>query len=534
MIRSIMNGYKVTFAQSANAMIYFLKRIPVVGKKIPDSIYKQTTIKSELAVISEIFKIFGGFFRKALYLGIMVIIPAFFIYHDRSVLLMPFLHMFFILSFVLGSLMKSEIFTYDKAAYDMVMLMKMDAKSYYIGQVIYSKITEFLGFLLPLIIIGLFIGISPLKVLVLLLELAAFRFIGELAKLILYVKFDKILSMNPLMMTTLIISLLAAAYIPPIFGHVLNLQVILFNFVGAMAVILSGAAAFWCLWRYRGYNFIAKTLLTRENVINEEVFMTDVRSADVKLDEKKMTSEELHSDRLSQKQGYEYLNAIFFLRHRKILVSPIKFRVAIIGTLSVAGIIALFFFPEVKPELVNAIKHSTPALVFIMYIMATGERTCKAMFYNCDAGLLRYRYYREARVIISNFTSRLKRVVLLNSIPAFALCLAIMALVLACGYGNELIGLIPTFLCIICLSCFFSIHHLFMYYVIQPYTPSLTIQSPLYKVANGVIYLISYGCLQIRNTSYYFTFGVLAVTVVYMAVALIVTYRVAPKTFKLR
>lgn len=534
MIKAIMNGYKVTFAQSANAMIYFLKRIPLVGKKIPDSIYKQITLKAELAVISEIFRIFGGFFRKALYLGIMVVLPAFLIFHDRSKLIPPFLHMFFILSFVLGSLMKSEIFTYDKAAYDMVMLMRMDARSYYIGQIIYTKITEFLGFALPLIIIGLFIGISPLKVLVLLLELAAFRFIGELAKLILYIKADKILSKNPFMMSALIISLLAAAYIPPIFGHVLNFQVILFSFIGAAVVILSGAASFVCLWRYSGYSLIAKSLLVRENVINEADLMSNMKTGDVKLDEKKMTSEELQNNRFIQKQGYEYLNAIFFLRHRKILVSPIKFRVAIIGTLSVAGIIALFFFPEVKPELVNAIKHSTPALVFIMYIMATGERTCKAMFYNCDAGLLRYRYYREAIVIISNFTSRLKRVVFLNSIPAFALCLAIMALVLACGYGNELIGLIPTFLCIICLSCFFSIHHLFMYYVIQPYTPSLTIQSPLYKVANGVIYLISYGCLQIRNTSYYFTFGVLAVTVIYMAVALIVTYRVAPKTFKLR
>jgi hypothetical protein len=73
-----------------------------------------------------------------------------------------------------------------------------------------------------------------------------------------------------------------------------------------------------------------------------------------------------------------------------------------------------------------------------------------------------------------------------------------------------------------------------MYYVIQPYTAELTMKSPLYIIINFIIYAISYICLQIKTSSYYFTLGVLGVTIIYMAAALVITYRVAPRTFRLK
>lgn len=156
------------------------------------------------------------------------------------------------------------------------------------------------------------------------------------------------------------------------------------------------------------------------------------------------------------------------------------------------------------------------------------------MFYNCDISLLRYCYYREGKVILANFTSRLKMTILLNIVPAIALCLGIACIVVVSGYSSILISLIPLFLCVICLSCFFSIHHLFMYYVLQPYTAELTVKSPTYTIITIIMYIICYTCTQIHTSSYYFTLGVLIVTILYMAISLILTYKLAPKTFKLR
>jgi len=94
--------------------------------------------------------------------------------------------------------------------------------------------------------------------------------------------------------------------------------------------------------------------------------------------------------------------------------------------------------------------------------------------------------------------------------------------------------MLPLFLCILCLSCFFSIHYLFLYYVIQPYTAELTVKSPLFKFINMAMYFACYMCLQLRTSSYYFTAGIIISTIVYMGVALVLTYRIAPRTFKLK
>jgi len=73
-----------------------------------------------------------------------------------------------------------------------------------------------------------------------------------------------------------------------------------------------------------------------------------------------------------------------------------------------------------------------------------------------------------------------------------------------------------------------------MYYVLQPYTAELTVKSPLFKIVNMVMYIVCYACIQIKTPTYYFTVGIIITTIVYMGIALILTYRVAPRTFKLK
>lgn len=90
------------------------------------------------------------------------------------------------------------------------------------------------------------------------------------------------------------------------------------------------------------------------------------------------------------------------------------------------------------------------------------------------------------------------------------------------------------FLSIIFLSCFFSIHHLVLYYVIQPYTATLKVKSPLFSIINSLMYIGCYMCLKLDVISYLFSVGIIVFTVVYMIIALITVYKVAPRTFKLR
>lgn len=535
MIRTFINSYKVSYAEGANQFIYFLKRIPLLGKKVPEKLYKKTDIKLILGAIWEILRLFGGFFKKSFYLGIMIILPAYLITGDMSKVQPIFFHILFFLNFILGPLMKSTVFNkYNKKAYNMITLMRADAGDYYLGEMIYRNLTDFVYFILPAVIIGLIIGFSPLRALILIIELIAFRFMGEWLQLFVYDRFKTILVEGNIFNAVLYIGTLVPAYALPAVGLPIDFGPFLFNALAVILILCLGAAAFTYLYKYNEYTPIAKRLLTRDNIFKLGAIKTDMKFADVKLDEKKMSSEDMDSRGYNKKQGYEYLNSIFFKRHRRIMVLPVVRRVVFVAVVFLICGFIVIFVPQNKATMFDQILKSAPLFVFLMYLMSTGERTCRAMFYNCDMSLLRYAYYREGKVILSNFTARLKRVVLLNIMPALAMCLAIFVLVSLGGFLSRLVELMPLFLCILCLACFFSIHHLFMYYVIQPYTAELTVKSPLFKVVNFVVYMISYGCLQIKTSSYYFTGGVIILTVVYMLAALIITYRVAPRTFRLK
>ena len=375
---------------------------------------------------------------------------------------------------------------------------------------------------------------SPLKAVVLTIELITFRFMSDWLHLFTYEKTGIILAEKTFFVFPLLLGGLVASYALPLLGKTVNFQSILFNRFIIIPLLILGSASFIYLWKYNKYPQISKSILTRDKLFGMENFEVDLNFASVKLDETKMNKEDLITNIYDKKKGYEYLNSLFFLRHKKILVSPIKTIVATIGIIFLIFICLILFFPNVKTHIPDIIGQSTPLLVFIMYFMSTGDTICKAMFYNCDISLLRYCYYRECNVILTNFTSRLKMAVLLNIIPAIALCLAVACIIVVSGFSSMLISLIQLFLCIICLSCFFSIHHLFMYYVLQPYTAELTVKSPSFTIITVVMYLLCYSCLQIHTSSYYFTLGVLITTIIYMVVALILTYKLAPKTFKLK
>ncbi|NNU76662.1 hypothetical protein [Clostridium estertheticum] len=535
MISTFINSFKVSFAEQANTFIYFLKRIPLLGKKIPDNLYEKTHAKLIIGVIREILGVFGGFIGKAIYLGIMIILPSYLITKDITKMQPIFIHILFFLSFVLGPIIKSIIFDEDnKDAFNMITLMKADAREYYLSKIVYRNITDFIYFVIPVIIIGLIIGFSPLKAIVLVAEITALKLIGEGLQLHIYDKKEVLIKKKAIFISVVVIGGLFLAYVLPCFGHAINFNPILFNVYVVIILLGLGVVSFTYLWKYIKYTLIAKALLTKDKLFNVEAVRKGATFSTVKLDEKRMSKEELNTKKYDKKKGYEYLNSLFFLRFRRIMVKPIKQRVVFICIIFLIGLYLVFFMPNKKTMLVTEIKKSIPILIFIMYTMSTGERICKAMFYNCDVSLLRYGYYREGSVILSNFTSRLKRVVILNLIPALTLCAAIVCIIVASGYSYELISMMPLFLCILCLACFFSIHHLFMYYVLQPYTAELTVKSPLFKFVNMVMYLACYACLQIHTPPYYFTAGIIITTLVYMGVALVLTYRVAPRTFKLK
>lgn len=529
MIRTFLNTYKFSFSEGANTLIYFLKKLPFIGKRIPEILYRKTTAKLVIGIIVEIFSFLFGFLRKAIYLGVMVILPSILMVRENGDILPIALHIFFFLSFFIGPIANATITHNQMATFKMVRLMKVKPKNYFRSKILYKRILDFIHFL-PLMMIAL----SPLKGLILTAEFIAVKFIGEALHLILYERAKIVLNLKIWFNIVIIILGLVLAYVLPAIGLTMKVSSVFFGVIGITVISVFAVISAVYIFKYRYYREISKVILSTVANFDKDTVMVEATFSDVKINEKKFTAEDLNSKKFENKKGYEYLNAIFFMRHRKLLTIATKKRTAVVIIISILTIGATVIMPEINTGLISMLQKSGALWVFIMYMMSTSERVCKAMFYNCDASLLRYSYYREGSVILSNFKARLKRIVGLNLIPAVTICLGIIAVITSTQSLYIIGSMIPIFISIICLSCFFSIHHLFLYYVIQPYTAQLTVKSPLFSTINMVVYAVAYMCLQFNGSSYLFSLGVIGVTIVYIVIVLAVTYKFAPKTFKLR
>ena len=525
-----LNTLKYKYAEGANIAIYFLKRIPVIGKKIPDSLYSHSGAKQVIGIIAFILGILYDFVKKSAYVGLLCIIPCMFMVkkvgvHVNNADIQIFI--FFMLTFIIGSFSRAITMQSDKDAFNMIILLRINPQKYYLSQIIYRAVSQVV-FFLPVMTI---VTGSIVKALLMLIELGAFRFIFEAFFLFVFDKRSILLSENESLIAGVWILGIAVAYGLPFLNINLNSNLYVFNPVFAVISIVFGLISLVYLFRYKKYKIVAKKHLTVQKVMEIETLREEAKSAEVA----NIKLEDMDSSRFKNKTGYDYLNSIFFARHKRIMKDAIKWRALIILAVGIVGIVAVILFPNMKKNIADTIIKSMPYFVFIMYVISVTERICKAMFFNCDKSLLKYGYYKQPGVILSNFSVRLKKILTLNLIPGAVISILLMIIYMICkGDIYAVKAILPNCLGIMFLSVFFSIHHLFMYYVLQPYTEKMDVKSPTFSVVNTVMYFFCYGCMQIKTSSIYFTFGVIVVTFIYVIAALAGVYKFAPKTFKLR
>jgi len=252
MIRIFVTSFKVSFAQNANILIYLLKKTPLVGKRIPEKLYKQIPVKVIMGIIYGIWILLSELFKKFLYFGVMLLLPAYLIAKREARILPEFLHIFFFLSFLLSPLTKGAIFEInDMSAFYMITLMRADARKYYLGEILYRMLKDFIYFLLPLIIIGLIIGYSPINALVLIIELTAFRLIISGLDLYTYEKTGTIFAQRLSFVIPFLLMGFVAAYVLPLMEVTIDFQFLLSNLIIIVPILALGVLSFIYLWRYK-------------------------------------------------------------------------------------------------------------------------------------------------------------------------------------------------------------------------------------------------------------------------------------------
>ncbi len=513
---ALKNTYRV------NSIIYSLKQIPFFGKLLPDRAYGVKGLKYFANILSIVWEILSIFLGKFLYIALMVFglgslygaMPP-----DRVCT-----HIFFFLT-VIGAFANTYMFNPSRDRYYALILMRMDARAYALSHYIYAMIKVLVGFLPFTLIYGKMAGaplwfclLSPffvagLKMTVVMIDLMDYERSGRAANENRLGKAGWIL----------LFVLLAAAYGLPALEFVLPVPVMAALMIGS---VCSGLASIWKIATFAFYGEMYKDILA------QSMYQMEVAMDAAKTSNQKMISTDTRIQ--SRKKGFEYLNELFIKRHRKILWRSSLRLTAVCAVIILGMLLAFRLQPALRIRINQVIMVFLPYFVFIMYAINRGTGFTRALFMNCDHSLLTYSFFKEPKMVLKLFRIRLREIIKINLLPAAVLGGGLALLLYASGGTDRPIEYGILFVSIVCMSVFFSVHYLTIYYLLQPYNAATDMKSGTYQIVLSATYLVCFFMMRLRMPILIFGCICIAFSVLYCVVACLLVYRLAPKTFRLR
>ncbi|MEG1957115.1 MAG: hypothetical protein RSC19_05290 [Lachnospiraceae bacterium] len=513
---SLKNSYRV------NSILYSLKQIPLVKKLLPNSLYQVQGLKIFANILSVMWEIASTFLGKFLYFTFMIVGAAN-LYKDVPTVGST-LHILLFLS-IIGAFMNTYMFNPTRDKYYAMILMRMDARDYTLINYIYSILKIIIGFL-PFVLIYGFIKNIPLWLCLLIpffiaglkLTMTAF-FLRD------YEKTGKTTNENVLgkFMWTATFVILACAYGLPVLKIVMPVPVT----IGIMLlVVIYGFVSLRKILAFQNYRDMYQQILSK--AMNQ---MDAAKEMSRQMSRKAISADTAIT---SQKKGFAYLNELFIKRHQKILWKSVK-KIAYISSFLILGLfLAFYLVPEIKGMINEILLTFLPYFVFIMYAINRGTGFTTALFMNCDHSLLTYSFYKQPAFVLNLFQIRLREIIKINLLPAAVIGIGLVILLYASGGTNNPLNYAVLLVSILCMSIFFSVHYLTIYYLLQPYNAATESKSGTYQLVLSATYLLCFFIMKVKLPILFFGLACIAFCILYCIVACVLIYKFAPKTFKLR
>jgi len=302
---------------------------------------------------------------------------------------------------------------------------------------------------------------------------------------------------------------------------------------GTAAVVLAGAVAAVGRARSRDYRSAVDAATKRDDpLLDLGKAIAEAQQASVRVKEGEYAKVEVPAAQISGKQGYDYLHALFYARHRGLVRRPLYRRFAILaGLAAAAAVVVLAAGDTVSSFIAENAGTAVRYMVFAMLTLSLGEQLCRALFYHCDIHLMRYSFFRKDAPV--HYRSRLFRLIGYNLGIAAALAAGLtLVFRLAGGVPGALFA--QLWVLAAALAVFFAVHHMAMYYLFQPYSTEMNAKNPLYFVVSMAV---SGACgaslfLRIPPGALAWIVGVLAL--VYAAASFVLVRKFAARTFRVK
>lgn len=522
MLETFIQSFKLKNTYKVNSIIYSIKQIPLIKRILPDALYKSKALKIFGIVISIIWEICSFFLGKLIYIAAMIF-GMMSLYETNQT--GAFITIFTLLT-VAGAIMNTYMFNPTNDKYYAMFIMRMDAKKYTLSNYIYAIIKVIIGFMPFTILFGILANVPIAICIIMPIYVASAKMIFGAYSLKEYEKKGIAINENkPVKFIWGIVGIcLILAYGLPYVGVTISSAV----FAG-IAIIATIGAIFSAIYmsKFDKYREMYKKILTNDN-INVQA------NAQATVKENVQNQIDISSNITSNKKGFKYFNDIFVKRHSKILLKSAKRTAAISFFIIIVAIFAVNLNADFRTRTNELIMNSLPYFVFIMYIINRGQVVTQAMFMNCDHSMLTYSFYKTPKAILSLFKERIKSIVGINLLPAFVIGLGLPVLLWITGGTDNIYNYLILFVSIVSMSVFFSVHHLVLYYLLQPYNISSETKSSTYTIASAITYFACYYMLQLKLPTTYFGIATIIFAVLYSIISLFIAYRLAPKTFRIR
>ena len=536
MLETLRIVNKVDSSLFCNQWIFNLRKVPLVKKLFPESLYANVNTKNRLVNIFKVLKFFWSLAKVIIFVLLFYALPINLIYGDfmkGSPEKAGFaVYVFYLVNIFIGGtqnhLIKEEFKNYSITC---LSYLKIDPKEYFISTGIMKYIKKAIANLPVFVVMLPFFGLTHMQALFLVINMFAFRFFVDGISLVFYEKTSK-LKHKLLYLFIVDLAALALAYVPYLTRWEMEKYLALASPLFTAAFIVLGIIGWVLILNYDNYSLLRRAELDQGAEIDSLV--KESNKEGIVLEDEDLNTKD--AEGLKEKTGYNYLNSLFIHRYSKVFKKYIKYLsigcFAVPIGLAITQLLAINVFHVLDKNMLEHLYTESLGIWFMLfYLLTVGKRYTGSLFSNIDVHLLNYSWYREPGAVIENYIIRLKKSIIMNSVIALSLMAGVLISSLLTGI--SLIKLIPLLTIMVVLTLFYSIHYLTLYYLVQPYDKDSQVKNPIYSVVNGAIYFITYILLN-QDLSPMIIYIISGVVVVYLGASLVALKHKATETFRLR
>ena len=490
MIKYIKAVYELKTITKCNMFIYYLEKIPLLGKYVSYFLFKHTELKKAISIVTTILSIVVLAVIKFLCIVIFGVGVIWYLSDklkaDINNYDAYYFQTIFFLFCVLGAFQESRAFIVTKTKYICFTQIKIPVKEGIISFLINEYLVQFIS-------IGLTFGIFCIALLdnkyffVLLISYISMQLFSECIHLMFFKSTGSPLEKRKIFSLFLFGTSLIGAYGPLLISDKLLIENVLTNNYSILTIIIIAIMSVYYIFSYDAYDEKLVALFRKEDLVEElaRKKQASIYNSDVEI-------EMISFPKTPNLQGFNLLNSIFVLRNRKNLFKYLKRRLVFISLVFGFAIVCFLYNPMETGHILKNIYLFAPLLPLMIVMFSYGEGFCKFYYNNCDSRLLMYSFYRTRKAILQNYFIKLRYILKYNLI--LGMVTAIYILVLFCiakiEIWNSMFWLFEITIIVMLLA--FGIQHLSVYYLLQPYIKESTVQNPVLFIVQMPMLMLTY------------------------------------------